>query len=1278
MSTLIRPIADAAAGAASHIAVQTFNDSEALTALRNGSGNLELIGWHTPPGNAGITRAADSSTQAGTAQEVALALMGRRAVTAVRSGSGKLLLISWDVPPGLGAITRTWDSGTAAGDASLIATATVGADLLITAVRAGDGHLLLISWRLESDGTLSRLHDSGSQAGGVTVVTIATVDDANVVTAVRNLSGHLELIGWAVGANGSITRWAGGASEAGAVFGIATAAAPSGGPISDIVTAVQNASGDLLLIAWRPSPLDGTIARLADSGGEAGQAGDLAIVSAITSAGTPSILVSMRNGSGALEIIAFRLIADDGGALILRTGDYTGRDNVDVTGTALATVDADRVVSANRADNDLAVTTYSVAPGVTTLIRPIADAAAGDASWLTVRAFDASDVLTAFRDGSGNLQLIGWRAPAQDFVITRAGEAHAGTVGEVALALIGRRAVTAVQNGSGALLLISWDAPPGLATITRLEEIGAGDATSITIVAITDAVLVTALRNGAGNLLLISWRFDPGSGGFTRLHEASAGSVSIVQLIALDTANVVTAVRNGSGNLELIGWSVAADGSINRWGDSASQAGEVQAIAMIRVSGTALTSDVITAVRDGSDNLLLIAWRLSPSSGGIERLADSGSEAGTASLIAITTTVTPTGTPTILVSMQRGSGNLEIIAFEFLADDTGEPVIVRTGDYSNAANSVVFETALTSLDPGRILSACRIGGLALTTYTVLDAAAAPAPKEILDLKFENPDLSITDDPDWSASNGTFPTGPANEWVQVLAPKDEYERSTLVGGSGWVIGPEYSGADVPFDHPFGFDWEFQVALDEQHAPLISRANAEHEEDNSVHLAADLGLPVTRGLLGVEWDKGLIAQSFRAQVNHGDRVALVGRWILDEGHDINGNYRTEIHPPLLLAAANVHRDRRGSPFTRAVFLSRPFLAGQTYTVDVNDAYHDASPDDGSLEDHLVHELTKVVTLRSRRVEAHPKIKSMPFRGRHEVHAIVRPPARPAGGAFELAVSFQFTTRAGCAVSVSPLGGDAIDVGIRFNEAEYVAPHLPPRHERDYFPDELDKLSSGAGVDIVVVDVLTTLVSAAVGGIALGAYVDFILKRGIRTDEYDALAEINISDASQAAINVSAASIPAGDGLVVDNIQPYPMFGWLEARWVPIMKTTKPTLTTANVNQWLKSVLADPARARQLKESWVELLLDEFTTTKEQVESLALIPADHAKDIHMAIGRVVDHGGTIVVERDSEDRPGKLIITPTSASPNFAELSVGIFHCTFNAHCRKWKCGWGPAKK
>jgi len=60
-------------GEASRIAVQAFSESEVLTALRNGSGNLELISWRTAPQDFAITRGADSTAlPAGTAQEVAL------------------------------------------------------------------------------------------------------------------------------------------------------------------------------------------------------------------------------------------------------------------------------------------------------------------------------------------------------------------------------------------------------------------------------------------------------------------------------------------------------------------------------------------------------------------------------------------------------------------------------------------------------------------------------------------------------------------------------------------------------------------------------------------------------------------------------------------------------------------------------------------------------------------------------------------------------------------------------------------------------------------------------------------------------------------------------------------------------------------------------------------------------------------------------------------------------------------------------------------------------
>jgi hypothetical protein len=56
----------------------------------------------------------------------------------------------------------------------------------------------------------------------------------------------------------------------------------SDGVTTDVVTAVQNGNGNLLLIAWRLSPADGTIVRLTPDGIEAGTARDITACMGIT------------------------------------------------------------------------------------------------------------------------------------------------------------------------------------------------------------------------------------------------------------------------------------------------------------------------------------------------------------------------------------------------------------------------------------------------------------------------------------------------------------------------------------------------------------------------------------------------------------------------------------------------------------------------------------------------------------------------------------------------------------------------------------------------------------------------------------------------------------------------------------------------------------------------------------------------------------------------------------------------------------------------------------
>ena len=906
---------------------------------------------------------------------------------------------------------------------------------------------------------------------------------------------------------------------------------------------------------------------MADSGSEAGTASCLAISSTPMPTGLPAMLATMRRGTGQLELIAFELVDDGiGPPAINRTGDFTNQADPNVGGTSLAPLEPGRILAALQSGGDLKLTAYSVSPTRATLIRPIAEAGAGATSLIAVEAFSESEALTACRNGSGNLELIGWNTEAGTFAITRGADSgtQAGEVGEVTLALIGRRAVTAVRDGSDNLLLIPWDVPPGLATVDRINPgAHAGEASQIALVALGDSMLVTALRAGSGNLLLISWRLED-DGSIVRLHDSGhqAGEIGQiygpnnqpvyqppVALCRIDDGNVITALRNGDGDLLLIGWSVAGDGQFQRWpGDSGNQAGEVTEIAITPFAVGDFATDVVTAVRDGSGDLLLIAWRVSAESGTIERIADSGDEAGAASCLAITTIPMSVGPPVILVTLRRGSDNLELIAFELFDEDLGTPVISRTGDDTNRADTIVGATAVTPLDTGRALVALQLDGtLQLATYGISDASQRLAPADILEIRFDNPVLPDSGDGSWSSNKiGKYPLSSGMEWVQTMAHEDEYDNAELVGASGWAIGPNDSGADVPFDHPFGFDWEFHVALDDAYTALLSQASA---NDDRIAAAEALGLPVTRGLLGLEWDKGLLPQGFRAQVNHGDRAAVFGRWILDTGHDFGDHYRTEIHPPLLVATASVQPDAAGAESTRVLFMSRPFLPGQRFTVDVGDAYSDAAPDDGTFVDHLVNEIEKVILLESRRVEAHPKIKSRPFKGRHEMHVIVRPPPLADTSKFMLAVSFQFTTRAGCSVRVVSADSDSVDVVLTFDELRFRPPRLPERHDRTYSRDQLDKLSSGAGIDILLVDAVAGLVSALLpwGGLFLTAYVEYILSRGIRTDEYEPLEEVNVLDATHAVMNAPANAIPAGQGIVADEIQPYPVFGWLEAKWV-----------------------------------------------------------------------------------------------------------------------------------
>jgi|GEM_PF-4421330 len=338
---------------------------------------------------------------------------------------------------------------------------------------------------------------------------------------------------------------------------------------------------------------------------------------------------------------------------------------------------------------------------------------AGEASHLAVQTLSGTEILTAMKNGSDNLELIGW--VYKNGAVTRAASPTAGEAQEVALALLGRKAITAVRSGSDNLLLISWEASSDLQNITRLRDSGhmAGEASQIAIAAINSSMVVTACRNGSGGLLLICWGVNA-DGTFTRLgdsnpagHAPQAGEVSLVTIVNVGNNIVVTAVKNGSDNLELIGWRVSSDGkTIHRQNPIGETAGTVGEIALTTF-GNAETGQrgVITAVQNGAGNLLLIAWNVLDQGAGFQRLGDTSTlpanqRPGTASHISIS----PSGNASnsFLASMRRGSGDLELIAFT-LNNNGG---FTRDGDIGSSQGTDISETALCSFF-GRAVTATR-------------------------------------------------------------------------------------------------------------------------------------------------------------------------------------------------------------------------------------------------------------------------------------------------------------------------------------------------------------------------------------------------------------------------------------------------------------------------------------------------------------------------------------------------------------------------------------------
>lgn len=158
----------------------------------------------------------------------------------------------------------------------------------------------------------------------------------------KTSAGNLKLIGWRTG--DTVSRLADSGNQAGEVGEIAMTR-----DLNRTVTAVRTDSGTLKLISWSDNVVLDNIARLADSGNQAGEA-NLIAIQPVGSGSSADLVTACRTGGGILRLISWNLRSGDGA--LTRLGD-SGNQAGEVSLVGLTVNGAVCVTAVRTASGDL-------------------------------------------------------------------------------------------------------------------------------------------------------------------------------------------------------------------------------------------------------------------------------------------------------------------------------------------------------------------------------------------------------------------------------------------------------------------------------------------------------------------------------------------------------------------------------------------------------------------------------------------------------------------------------------------------------------------------------------------------------------------------------------------------------------------------------------------------------------------------------------------------------------------------------------------------------------
>ena len=367
------------------------------------------------------------------------------------------------------------------------------------------------------------------------------------------------------------------------------------------------------------------------------------------------------------------------GSTVLGTSTLSG-GSATLTTAALA-VGTHSITAAYSGDfNYLASTSLVLTQTVQHDVISLSSTTDGAVSTVSIAQLKNDWVVTAARNGSGDLEVMTWQNSPPSAVccsVTNTGSATGAAINNVAIAdLDSSHVVTAANTTAGTLRVSVWNVS-STGAITRQGTI-LGIATGTQDVAITGlngTQVVTAVTNTAGNLTLNTWKVDS-LGNITAQGTITGAAGTQAVITAMTNNQVVTALRTSAGNLMLSSWGVDGSGTITHQNDAS--AGAISAVAITEwTAGTPAQAYCVTPVVNGSGKLQVYDWTVDPGTGAITKF--SSATAGAASQVAAATLQDLLFTPIV-----NGSGNLQADAWQSPALKATSPLT----DSSHAATAV--------------------------------------------------------------------------------------------------------------------------------------------------------------------------------------------------------------------------------------------------------------------------------------------------------------------------------------------------------------------------------------------------------------------------------------------------------------------------------------------------------------------------------------------------------------------------------------------------------------